>query len=71
MILTPTNRYGLSQAIVLKVWPWLKFGLVGPLRPLRGIRVEVLGGAFAANCRTAGHGVEVLEWDDFMALAGS
>ncbi|MCH9685908.1 MAG: NAD(P)H-binding protein [Deltaproteobacteria bacterium] len=68
MILTPTNRYGVSQAIVLRVWPLLKFALVGPLRKYRGIAVETLGHAFAANVRTTGAGVETLEWDEVRAL---
>jgi hypothetical protein len=44
MILTPTNRYGFSQAIILKVWPKLNFILQGKWRKYRGIEVETLGG---------------------------
>ncbi len=68
MILTPQNRYGLSQAVVLKVWPWLSPLLFGPLRKYRGIPVEQLGRAIANNVFTTGQGFEVLHWDEFQAL---
>ena len=68
MILTPTNRYGVSQAIVLKVWPRLDILLPGSWRKYRGIRVEELGAAFARNAERPGTGVEVLYWDEIKAL---
>ena len=49
MILTPTNRYGIAQAITLKVWPLLKPLLMGSLRKYRGISVNDLGQAMAKN----------------------
>jgi len=67
-ILTPKSRYGLGQAIVLKVWPHLDPILSGPLRRYRGIRVEHLGQAIAQNCLIQEPQNEVLEWDDFQAL---
>ncbi|UZD90975.1 NAD(P)H-binding protein [Cognatishimia activa] len=67
-ILTPANRYGIGQAIVLKVWPHLNPLLSGPLRRYRGIRVKTLGQSFARNCLVAGASEEVLEWDDFQDL---
>ena len=70
MILTPTNRYGFSQAVTLAVWPRLRPLLVGPLRKLRGIEVDRLGRAMARNLVHPGEAAEVLEWDDFMRLAG-
>jgi uncharacterized protein YbjT (DUF2867 family) len=69
MILTPTNRYGLSQALLLKTWPLLTPLLLGPLRPYRGIEVQTLGKAMAANLFTPGQGLEHLLWDEFVALA--
>ncbi len=69
MILTPTNRYGFSQAVTLAVWPRLRPLLVGPWRKLRGIEVERLGRAMARNLVSPGEGVEVFEWDDFVRLA--
>lgn len=69
MILTPKNRYGVSQALTLAVWPKLRPLLFGPLRRFRGVRVEELGRAMAFNALTEGEGEEVLEWDDFVALA--
>jgi uncharacterized protein YbjT (DUF2867 family) len=66
MILTPTNRYGLSQAIVLKVWPMLDFLLVGPLRKYRGVTVRDLGRSMVRHAeRDEGHGVRVYTWGDF------
>lgn len=68
MILTPSNRYGLSQGLTLAIWPILTPLLMGPLRKLRGIKVKRLGRAIANNIATNGNGVEVLEWDEFEAL---
>lgn len=68
MILTPTNRYGFSQAVALALWPKLEPLLSGSLRRYRGIPVDVLGRAIALNVFTDGEGPEVLEWDDFQAL---
>jgi uncharacterized protein YbjT (DUF2867 family) len=68
MILTPTNRYGLSQAIVLKVWPKLDFILQGKARKYRGIKVEELGKAIAKNILAKGNGTEVLHYHQFKNL---
>ncbi len=69
MIITPTNRYGLSQAIILKVWPKLDFILQGKARKYRGIKVEELGKAIAKNILTEGSGYEILHYDQFKNLA--
>lgn len=68
MILTPTNRYGVSQAITLAVWPHLQPVLLGGLRRYRGIRVEDLGAAMANQLRSPARGTERLEWDAIQAL---
>jgi uncharacterized protein YbjT (DUF2867 family) len=70
MILTPTNRYGLLQAILLFAFPLLDPVLVGSLRKYRGIRVDRLGAAIAINVLKDAQGVETLQWDDFMRLSG-
>jgi hypothetical protein len=57
------------QGLTLAVWPKLQPALAGPLRKYRGIAVEKLGAAMANNLFTPGRGVEVLEWDAFVALA--
>ncbi len=69
MILTPTNRYGLSQAITLTVMPLLNPLLIGSLSKFRGIAVDRLGAAIAINIQHDGKGVETLHWRDFMALS--
>lgn len=69
MILTPTNRYGWMQGVLLDFWPKLSPLLSGKARRYRGIRVESLGAAMAANLVTPGRGNEVLHWDDFMRLS--
>ena len=71
MIITPANRYGLSQAIILKVWPLLKPLLLGSLRKYRGIKVELLGKAIAANILIDKKGMETLHWDEFYELKNS
>lgn len=71
MILTPSNRYGISQGLMLAVWPWLEPLLRGPMRRLRGIEVDRLGAAIALNAVLPGAGVETLVWDDIVALAST
>lgn len=68
MILTPTNRYGLSQAIVLKLWPKLNFLLQGNAKKYRGIKVEELGKAIANNVLTLGVGTEYVQYEQFKNL---
>jgi uncharacterized protein YbjT (DUF2867 family) len=71
MILTPGNRYGFSQGLLLSVMPLLTPLLAGGLRKYRGVPVDVLGRAMARNLITQGSGVEILRWDDFQQLAAS
>jgi len=68
MILTPTNRYGISQAITLALWPYLSHLLFGGMRQYRGIKVETLGQSMALNILAKGTGSEYLKWDDFKTL---
>lgn len=68
MILTPTNRYGIAQAITLKVWPLLKPLLMGSLRKYRGIPVTVLGQSMAKNIFKEGKAFEILQWDEFYSI---
>ena len=68
MILTPYNRYGFSQAMVLLIWPKLNFLLAGPAKKYRGIPVETLGQAITLNSFNDNTGFEILQWDDFMSL---
>ena len=65
MILTPTNRYGIAQAITLKVWPLLKPFFMGSLRKYRGISVNILGQSMAKNIFIEGKAYEILQWDEF------
>jgi uncharacterized protein YbjT (DUF2867 family) len=68
MILTPTNRYGVSQAITLKVWPLLKPLLMGSLKKYRGIPVNILGQAMAKNIFNKGEAYEMLQWNEFYSI---
>lgn len=68
MILTPTNRYGLSQGVLLAVWPTLSVLLQGGLRQYRGIAVADLGLAIARNVLKPNQGAETLQWDAFEGL---
>ncbi len=70
MILTPSNRYGFTQALTLAVWPWLSPLLAGPLQKFRGIPVDQLGRAMANNVRRSKAGSETLHWNDFVRLSG-
>jgi len=68
MILTPTNRYGFSQALTLAVWPKLKPLFFCKLKKYRGIPVALLGKAIAENINNSKLGYEELTWEDFMEL---
>jgi uncharacterized protein YbjT (DUF2867 family) len=70
IILTPTNRYGASQAVVLAVWPIVSAVLVGPTRRFRGIAVDRLGCAMARNLIRTHSGEEVLHFDEIERLMG-
>lgn len=69
MILTPQNRYGFSQAVMLAIWPLLSPLLIGGLKKYRGIRVEDLGRAIAQNITRDAKGLEVFHWSEIKALA--
>jgi uncharacterized protein YbjT (DUF2867 family) len=68
MILTPTNRYGIAQAITLKVWPLLNPLFIGSLHKYRGISVNDLGQAMAKNIFKEGKAYEILQWDEFHSI---
>jgi uncharacterized protein YbjT (DUF2867 family) len=65
MLITPTNRYDLAQAVLLKLWPVLSTLLLGPLDKYRGVKVETLGRAMAQHLLARGMGNEILHWRDF------
>lgn len=66
MILTPENRYGVTQALTLAVWPKLHWMMRGKASSYRGIKVDVLGGSIAHNLvHDAPERVETLHWSDF------
>ena len=68
MIITPTNRYGISQALTLKVWPHLNPILIGGLKKYRGISVNYLGQAIAKNVFIKGEAYEILQWNEFKSI---
>ena len=68
MILTPTNRYGFSQGLMLKTWPLLKPLLFGNLRKYRGSKIDILGKSIAQNINNEKVGVEHLTSDDFYKI---
>ena len=68
LILTPKNRYGFLQGVMLLTWPIFSFFLVGGLRKYRGIKVSELGASIAKNIYTKGKGMETLQYDDFKEL---
>jgi len=68
IILTPSNRYGISQGILLRLFPILNPLLFGSLSKYRGIPVELLGSAIARNIFCKGQGQEILYWTEIMDL---
>lgn len=70
-ILTPTNRYGFSQGLLLAAMPVVNPLLIGALRKFRGVPVARLGRAMALNTFTTGTGREALQWDAIMRLSAT
>jgi uncharacterized protein YbjT (DUF2867 family) len=68
LLVTPKNRYGFTQALLLKVFPMLDWLLLGPLSKFRSIRVEDLGCAMVRNAERPGKGLEIFEWSGFQKL---
>jgi uncharacterized protein YbjT (DUF2867 family) len=68
MILTPQNRYGFFQGVLLRVFPYLNPVLLGSWQRYRGIAVQELGKAMALNAAQEKIGVELLHWADFKRL---
>ena len=68
MILTPQNRYGFTQGLMLKLWPKLDLILHNGLRKYRGIKVEMLGRSMANSIFIEKEGVEFLQYDDVLNL---
>jgi uncharacterized protein YbjT (DUF2867 family) len=71
MLLTPSNRYGTMQALLLAVWPRIDWMFVGTvLKKYRGIGVDELGLAMARDAeRDEPVGVARYTWVDFKRLA--
>lgn len=68
MLVTPTNRYGFTQGVLLALFPFIDPLLVGPLSRFRSIKVSDLGKAMVRHAERPGAGVEVLEWKEFQAV---
>ncbi len=68
MLMTPKNRYGFSQAMLLRLYPWLDKVLAGPMRNFRSIKVADLGRAMVKNAEKPGSGVEILHWSEFSRI---
>lgn len=70
MILTPENRYGISQALTLAFWPKLHWLMQGKTKRYRGVEVDVLGKSMAHNLlHPSNVPTETLHWADFYELA--
>jgi hypothetical protein len=65
MIITPSNRYGFSQALVLFIWPIIDKLFFGSLSKYKGVKVKTLGKAIAHNALNKAAGVHYYCWNDF------
>lgn len=65
MILTPYNRYGFSQGLLLAIWPILDNLFIGGFKKYKGIKVKDLGSAIAKNVFQEKSGYEILRWSEF------
>ena len=68
MIMTPTNRYGFTQAIALAIWPVMDKLFFGGAKKYKGIKVEDLGTAMGKNVFRVGKEYEEFEWEEFQGL---
>ncbi len=69
-LLTEKNRYGLTQAVILKCWPRINPLLVGSWRKYRGIEVSQLGTAMAMDVlQEKRSGQKTFYWDDIVLLS--
>jgi uncharacterized protein YbjT (DUF2867 family) len=71
MIITPKNRYGFSQGILLIIWPLISKLFIGSLKKYRGISTEQLGKAMARNIFSQTESVKNFTWKDIMQLGSS
>jgi uncharacterized protein YbjT (DUF2867 family) len=69
MILTPQNRYGFSQAVMLALWPVISPLMMGGLNKFRGNRIGDLGRAMAQDIVLPGKGTVVFHWAEIENLA--
>ncbi len=69
MILTPQNRYGWTQGLMLAVWPRLHGLMRGGWTRFRGVMVRTLGRAIARQAVTpTGPALWRLQWSEMQAL---
>ena len=71
MIITPNNRYGVAQAITLKVWPIISTLFIGKTKKYRGINVTELGSCISRNALKNVKGYEELEWKEFQKFSSN
>jgi uncharacterized protein YbjT (DUF2867 family) len=69
MLITPTNRYGLLQGLLLVATPIFDHFLLGSLKRYRSITVSKLGQAMVKNTEKEATGSEILDWKGFKELA--
>jgi uncharacterized protein YbjT (DUF2867 family) len=69
VIITPQNRYGWSQALVLAAMPVINPLLAGALRKFRGIEIGTLGRAIAHDALDDAPGENVIRFDRIRAIA--
>ncbi len=71
MLMTPVNRYGITQGFMLRAMPVFDNFLLGGWRKYRGIDVADLGKAMVRNAERPGKAIEGLAWDGFRKLLES
>lgn len=68
-IITPTNRYGFSQGILLKIHPLLDCLLVGPMTKFRSIPIADLARAMALDgVQNSTEKVQRLQWSEMQKI---
>ncbi|MCB9261771.1 MAG: NAD(P)H-binding protein [Flavobacteriales bacterium] len=68
MILTPTNRFGFTQWLMLRLFPLFKPLMQGSMTKYRGIAVQSLGEAMALNIFNQKSKEEILQWKEMENL---
>jgi hypothetical protein len=69
VIITPENRYGVAQALLLAIYPKVDFLFFGVSRRYRSVKVADLGACIAKDLSIKKKSsVQIIDWVDFQEI---